>query len=225
MRREHNIQETTDEWDLIIDMPLDGNITNLTGLYTQSGSPSSWVTDPSDSTRQVACFNTKTPVIYPDYNFQLNQSVYANKFKMSLDFWKINYSSGSHPNIIDSSYGGGWQTSGGLGIVGQCTSRSTWAFGVSSVHSDTYINVSKNLIPQHTWFNYFLQYYDNYIDIVITNLQTGVVVAEKHGSVATGYSLDLNESRTKIQLGSNNQWSDDRGAYSYLRNFKMWLHK
>lgn len=225
MKREHKEEIHTDEWDLIIDMPLDGNITNLTGLYTQSGSPSSWVTDPSDSTRQVACFNTKTPVIYPDYNFLLNQSVYANKFKMSLDFWKINYTSGSHPNIIDSVYGGGWQTSGGLGICGQNTSKSTWLFGVSGLHSDTKLEISRNLIPQQTWFNYFLQYYNNYIDIVITNIQTGVVVAEKYGNVATDYSLDLNESRTKIRLGSNNQWSDNRGSYSYLKNFKMWLHK
>lgn len=225
MRREHKEEIHTDEWELIIDMPLDGNIINNTGLYTQSGAPSSWVANPTDNTRLVACFNQRASVIYPDYNFQLNQSVYANKFKMSLDFWKINYTSGSHPNIIDSSYGGGWQTYGGLGICGQCTSKSTWLFGVSVLHSDTKLEFSRNLIPQQTWFNYFLQYYNNYIDIVITNIQTGVVVAEKHGNVATGYSLDLNESRTKIRLGSNDQWGDDRGSYSYLKNFKMWLHK
>ena len=224
MRREHKEEIHTDEWELIIDMPLNESIVNSTGLYQQSGGPTSWVTDPSDNSRKVACFNTKGPVIYPDNNYELKQSVYANKFKMSIDFWKINYTSGSHPNIIDSSYGGGWQAMGGLGIVGQCTSKSTWIFGISSRFTDTNLSVSKNLIPAGTWFNYFLQYYNDYMDIVITNMQTNNVVAEKHTAITTVTTLDSSD-RCKLRLGANNQWSDDRTSYAYIKNFKMWLHK
>lgn len=224
MRRHDKEVVVTDDWDLIIDMPLDGDIVNRTGLYTQSGGPSSWVDDPSDNTRKVACFNSQRSVIYPDNDYALKQSVYANKFKMSIDFWKINYTSGTHPSFIDSSYGGGWQTMGGLGIVCQNSSRSVWDFGISSRFTDTKFQISKNLIPQQTWFRYFLQYYNDYMDVVITNLQTNTIEAEKHIAITTVTTLD-DSDRCKLRLGANNQWSDDRTSYAYIRNFKMWLHK
>jgi hypothetical protein len=212
-----------DDWKLVIDMPLDNSIVNQTGFYVQSGNPSSWVDDPSDSSRKVACFNTKGPVVYPDANYELKQSVYANKFRMSIDFWKINYTSGNHPNLIDSCYGGGWQTTGGLGIQSQCTSRSIWHFGISDRFTDTKLEVSKTLIPIQKWFRYFLQYYNDFMDIVLTDLQTGNIVAEKHTAITTVTTLDSSD-KCKLRLGANNQWSDDRTSYAYLRNFKLWLH-
>lgn len=222
MRREHNIQETTDEWDLIIDMPLDGNITNLTGLYTQSGSPSSWVTDPSDSTRQVACFNSKGPVIYPDDNYDLKQSVYFNKVKMSLDFYKLNYTSGSHPNLLDSSYGGGTGNNAGTGFFSQCLYKNTWYFGLNRCN----LTVSKNSIPVNIWFNWTVDFYDNNVDIIITRISDNTIIAEKHEIVdISSWSTVIDKAKTQLKLGANNQWSDNRTSYAYLRNFKMWLHK
>ena len=111
MIRQHEKAVVQDDWDLIIDMPLDGDTTNRTGLYTQSGSPSSWVDDPDDNTRKAALFNTKTSGVFPDNNFQLRQDVYSGKFKLSLDWYQTQYSGGgTYKHHIDSCYGGGWQS-------------------------------------------------------------------------------------------------------------------
>lgn len=223
MKREEKMIATGDDWYLIIDMPLDGSIANLTGLYSQSGGPSSWVDDPSDNTRKVACFNSKGPVIYPDNDFELKQSVYYKRLKVSLDFWKINYIQGSHPNIIDSSYGLG--SPGGLGIGFQITSRSTYNTGLGGNHSGKVTALSKNNIPIQKWIRWIMEWYGDVMNLKFVNLETNTTIHEQTFDLSGNYNLSTDRSKTIIRLGANNQWSDDRTSYAYIRNFKMWLHK
>jgi len=211
-RREHNNIQAN-EWTLIIDCPFNGSNTN----YAQSGitlsGGTTFATDPTDSTIQVASIKSDAQ----SRLISLTQfpREYQTRYRMELDWYCVGIK--SYNNIVDASNSGGASS----GIFTQYNS-SKWYFGNKVDSGDNgLIIVNASLCPINNWYHLILQRVGSIAYVCLKNSNDTIIAQTEYENAGPFIASNNNANTLKIGRGSYS----NRYINGYIKDLKVWLHE
>jgi len=208
------LQEKDDEWDLIINMPLNGTAINLVDGNNGTVNPdATFVNLNGEIVARSTTVGYANINIYSVNGKSFYPSIYQNKFKLSLDIRFIGFTT-NYPNIITGSASGKSDS----GIHTQ-RNGANFFMGVAA-NAGYYTNIPLSNISLDTWLNLYMYHYDGKIDIVLKEKSTGIIIHEFHVTNMTPINVSVNDVFSLLGGGSQG-----RGMNGYGKNFKFWIHK
>ena len=218
MRRHGKIEAQPQEWEIIVDCPMDGNVTDRSGkgkdLDLISGTVSyvqvnneTW----ANLRNCVLRFDNPTP------------SEYINNFRFEIDFYRL-ASSPTTCQIVDSMIGVGgqaikvgsnWGSNLAVGINkyngnNERDDTSTGVYGVVTAWSNISLNIPYRAIIQN---------YQGIVYAAIINLQTSQILVDNNMTAPT-----LDPPNPYALLGKSYYASNLRYWNGYVRNLKLYKH-
>jgi len=212
MRREYNVAERgeTLEWEVYLDLPLNGNITDYSGngrVCTRTNNI--FIEDPYDSSRMVMLCNSMNSGLITPSGFR---TIY-NKSKIEIEFL-IKSTSNSYPNIMDSS---GSRVANG--IFSQLESGK-WYITHSRAKGNSVTNClsfSSSLLSTNCWYKLTMIYYNGVSEISIVRCNDGNVMA--NGTYSIGDNITSYYDTLRIGRSDYSRYFN-----GLFRNLKVYQH-